>query len=222
MVLVSQIQHSTSVVDSLIDSNLDKSINEKDGWRNPTIFFVVIFSIIANMDTIIFKEARKCKSDIVHFTQTYVVDFKLDENQMAYLKNLASGNDSTYEVVDNVHELSLAFALWKMLVCPCTLVVFMSKGKSERNLLANRFREMISRIKLFEVKLTRDLKHEISLSDNSTIFFGDYESYECQLCGRTICVLILDDFKSFENKAEFMQYVFPVVRAYRNGQIIQS
>lgn len=170
----------------------------------------------------IFEEVRKCNGDIIHFVQEYIVDFKLDEHQIAHLKNLSSGNDSTYEAVDNVQELNLAFAVWKMLVCPCTSVVFMSNGKSERNLLANRFREMLNGLKLFEVKFTRNLKHEISFSNNSTIFFGEYESYECQLCGRFIGVLVLDDFKSFEDKKEFMQYVFPVVRSYGNGQIIQS
>ena len=81
---------------------------------------------------------------------------------------------------------------------------------------------MFNGLKLFELKFTRNLKNEISLSNNSTIFFGEYESYECQLCGRCIGVLVLDDFKSFENKEEFLQCVVPVVRAYRNGQIIQS
>ena len=143
---------------------------------------------------------------------------------MAYLKILGSGNDSTYdEAVDDVQELNLAFAVWKMLVCPCTSVVFMSKGNTKRNLLANRFREMFNGLKLFGLKFTRNLKNEISLSNNSTIFFGDYESYECQLHGRSMSILILDDFKSFENKKEFMQCVFPVVRSYGNGhQIIQS
>lgn len=81
---------------------------------------------------------------------------------------------------------------------------------------------MLNGLKLFEVKFTRKLKNEISLSDNSTIFFGDYESYECQLHGRSMSILILDDFKSFEDKKKFMQYVFPVVKSYRNGQIILS
>ena len=169
----------------------------------------------------IFEEVRKCNDDIIHFVQEYIVDFKLDEHQMAYLKNLDSGNDSIYEAVDDVQELNLAFALWKMLVCPYISVVFMSKGSIKRNLLANRFREMFNGLKLFGLKFTRNLKNEISLSNNSTIFFGDYESYECQLRGRSISILILDDFKSFENKKEFMQCVFPVVRAYGNGQIIQ-
>ena len=65
-----------------------------------------------------FEEVRKCNDDIIHFVQEYIVDFKLDEHQMAYLKNLDSGNDSIYEAVDDVQELNLAFALWKMLVCP--------------------------------------------------------------------------------------------------------
>ena len=81
---------------------------------------------------------------------------------------------------------------------------------------------MLNGLKLFELKLIRNLKNEISLSNNSTIFFGDYESYECQLRGRSISILILDDFKSFENKKEFMQCVFPAVRAFRNGQIIKA
>ena len=171
-----------------------------------------------------FEEAIRCRDDICYFIQKCVVDFKLDEHQMAYLKNLASGNDSTYdEAVDDVQELNLAFALWKMLVCPYISVVFMSKGSIKRNLLANRFREMFNGLKLFGLKFTRNLKNEISLSNNSTIFFGDYESYECQLHGRSMSILILDDFKSFENKKEFMQCVFPVVRSYGNGhQIIQS
>ena len=172
----------------------------------------------------LFEEAIRCRDDICYFIQKYVVDFKLDEHQMAYLKILGSGNDSTYdEAVDDVQELNLAFAVWKMLVCPCTSVVFMSKGKQERNLFVNRFREMFNGLKLFGLKFTRNLKNEISLSNNSTIFFGDYESYECQLHGRSMSILILDDFKSFENKKEFMQCVFPVVRSYGNGhQIIQS
>ena len=168
-----------------------------------------------------FEEVRKCNDDIIHFVQEYIVDFKLDEHQMAYLKNLDSGNDSIYEAVDDVQELNLAFAVWKMLVCPYISVVFMSKDNTKRNLLANRFKWMLNGLKLFELKLIRNLKNEISLSNNSTIFFGDYESYECQLHGRSMSILILDDFKSFENKKEFMQCVFPVVRAYGNGQIIQ-
>ena len=138
---------------------------------------------------------------------------------MAYLKNLDSGNDSTYEVVDDVQELNLAFALWKMLVCPYISVVFMSKDNTKRNLLANRFKWMLNGLKLFKLKLIRNLKNEISLSNNSTIFFGDYESYEYQLRGRSISILILDDFKSFENKKEFMQCVFPAIKAFRNGQM---
>ena len=217
------ILHTTSVVDSLIDSNWDKSINEKDGWISPIIFFVVIFHIIENMKDLknIFEEGRKCQNDIIHFVQEYVVDFKLDEHQIAHLKSLASGNDSTYEVIDNVQELNLAFALWKMLVCPCTSVAVMSK-KTERNLLANRFKKMLDKLTFFEMNPTRNLKYEISFSNNSTIFFGEYESYECQLCGRFIGVLFLYDFKSFEDKEEFLQCVVPVVRAYKNGQIIKS
>lgn len=184
----------------------------------------MINDIIENMKDLknIFEEVRKCNDDIIHFVQEYVVDFKLDEHQMAYLKNLASGNDSIYEAVDDVQELNLAFALWKMLVCPYTSVVFMSNGKSRRNQLANRFREMFNGLKLFGLKSTRNLKNEISLSNNSTIFFGDYESYEYQLRGRSMGILILDDFNSFENKKEFMQCVFPAIKAYRNGQIILS
>lgn len=168
----------------------------------------------------IFEEGRKCQNDVTHFIQKYVVDFKLDERQLKYLKNLASGNDSIYEVVDNVQELNLAFALWKMLVCPYTSIVFMSKDKSERKRLAQKFKEMMDRITLFEIKLTRNLKYEISLFNNSTIFFGDYYSFECQLHGRSISILILDDFKTFENKEEFLQGVVPVVKSYKNGQII--
>lgn len=77
----------------------------------------------------VFEEAIRCRDDICYFIPKYVVDFKLDEHQMAYLKTLASGNDSTYEAVNDVQELNLAFAVWKMLVCPCISVVFMSNGK---------------------------------------------------------------------------------------------
>ena len=92
----------------------------------------------------VFEEAIRCRDDICYFIQKYIVDFKLDEHQIAHLKNLASGNDSIYEAVDDVQELNLAFALWKMLVCPYTSVVFMSNGKS-RNQLANRFRRTDAR-----------------------------------------------------------------------------
>ena len=171
-----------------------------------------------------FEEVLKCKNDVTHFIKKYVVDFKLDERQLKYLENLASGNDCQFdESIENVfQELNLAFALWKMIFCPYMSIVFMSKDKETRNLLANKFREMLNRIALFEVKLTKNLKHEISFSNNSTIFFGDYESYECQLCGRCMSILILDDFKTFENKQEFIQSVVPIVKSCKRGQIIQS
>lgn len=165
----------------------------------------------------IFEEGRKCQNDIIYFIQTYIVDFKLDEYQIEYLKNIANGNDSaTDESIANIQELNLAFALWKMLVNPCTSIVVMSKDKS----LSQKFREMIDRLSLFEIKLLKNLKNEISLSNNSSILFGDYSKYECQLCGRSFSILILDDFSSCENINEFLQCLVPIVRAAKNNQII--
>lgn len=103
-----------------------------------------------------------------------------------------------------------------MLINPCTSIVVISKGKS----LSQKFREIIDRLSLFEIKLLKNLKNEISLSNNSSILFGDYSKYEFQLHGRSFSILILDDFSSFKKQNEFLQCVVPVVRAVKNNQII--
>lgn len=91
---------------------------------------------------------------------------------------------------------------------------------SKDNSLSQKFREMIDRLSLVEIKLLKNLKHEISLSNNSSILFGDYSKYGCQLCGQSFNILILDNFSSFKKQNEFLQYVVPVVRAAKNNQII--
>lgn len=172
-----------------------------------------------------FEEYRKCQNDIVYFIQSYIFDFKLDEHQIKYLKNIANGNDAAIDKsIANIQELNLAFALWKILVNPCISIVVMSNDNKTKNLLVQRFKEMIDRLILSsmisEITLRTNLKYEIWLSNNSSIFFGDYANFECQLLGRSFSILILDNFSSLNKQNEFLQYVVPVVRSTKNNQII--
>lgn len=77
----------------------------------------------------------------------------------------------------------MAFALWKILVNPYISIVVMSNNNKTKNLLVQRFKEMIDRLilssMLFEITLRKNLKYEIRLSNNSSIFFGDYSNFEC-------------------------------------------
>lgn len=172
-----------------------------------------------------FQESRKFQNDIIYFTQTYCVDFKLNDSQIGYLHKIADGNDSLInESISHIQELNLSFALWKMLVSPYTSIVFMSSDNKTKNLTVQKFREMMDRLTMsstiFKFVLKCNLKYEIWLPNNSSILFGDYSNFKYKLRGRNFNILILDNFSSFSKQNEFLQFVVPVVTSSKNNKII--